>query len=46
MDLAGAILRLFGFATQIQERARGLALLLALPAIVVGVADWRVRRRR
>jgi hypothetical protein len=46
MDLAGTVLRLFGFAGQLPERARGLALLLALPAIITGIADWRARRRR
>jgi type III secretory pathway component EscS len=46
MDLAGVVLRLFGVATQLQERARGFALLLALPVIIVGIADWRIRRPR
>ena len=46
MDLAGVLLRLFGLASQLPERARGFALLLALPVIIVGIADWRVRRSR
>jgi hypothetical protein len=46
MDLAEVVLRLFGIASQLQERARGFALLLALPVIIVGIADWRIGRQR
>jgi hypothetical protein len=46
MDLAGALLRLFGIANQLQVRTRGFALLLALPVLIVGIADWRIRRPR
>jgi hypothetical protein len=46
MDLAEALLRLFGFARDWSERARGFAFLLALPLIITSVADWRIRRRR
>jgi hypothetical protein len=46
VDLAEALLRLFGFASRWSERARGFAVLLTLPVIIVSVADWRIRRRR
>jgi hypothetical protein len=46
MDLAEVVLRLFGMASQLQVRARGFALLLALPVIVLGIADWFIRRQR
>lgn len=46
MDLADALLRLFGIVSQWNTRARGFAFLLALPVITLAVADWRVRRNR
>lgn len=46
MDLVEALLRVLGLARDWSARARGLAFLLALPLIVVSVADWRIRRRR
>jgi hypothetical protein len=46
MDVAGAVLHVLGLAQDWSARARGFGFLLALPLIVVGVADWRVRRRR
>jgi hypothetical protein len=46
MDLAEALLRLLGLARDWSDRARGFAFLLALPLIVVTIADWRIRHRR
>ena len=46
MDLAEGLLRVLGLARDWSARARGFAFLLALPLIVVTVADWRIRRRR
>ena len=46
MDLAEALLHVLGFAKDWSARARGFAFLLALPLLVVGIADWRIRRRR
>jgi hypothetical protein len=46
MDLAEALLRVLGFARDWSARARGFAFLLALPMMIVTVADWRIRRRR
>jgi hypothetical protein len=46
MDLTEALLTLLGSARDWSTRARGFAFLLALPLIVVSVADWRIRRRR
>jgi hypothetical protein len=46
MDLAEALLAILGVARDWSARARGFAFLLALPLLVVTVADWRIRRRR
>ena len=46
MDLAEALLRVLGFARDWSTRARGFAFLLALPMMVVTIADWRIRRPR
>ena len=46
MDLVEALLRVLGFARDWSARARGFAFLLALPLLVVTIADWRIRRRR
>jgi hypothetical protein len=46
VDFAEAVLHAFGIATRWQLRARGFGLLLALPLIVVTIADWRIRRER
>jgi hypothetical protein len=46
MDLTEALLEVVGFARDWSVRARGFAFLLALPLIVVAIADWRIRRRQ
>ena len=46
MDLVETLLQILGMAKDWSARARGFAFLLMLPLIVVGVADWRIRRRR
>lgn len=46
MDLTEALLEILGWARDWSTRARGFAFLLALPLIVVSIADWRIRRRR
>ena len=46
MDLTDALLRVLGYAQDWSARARGFAFLLALPLIVVTIADWRIRHRR
>lgn len=46
MDLAEALLRLLGVARDWSARIRGFSVLLALPLLVITVADWRIRRRR
>jgi len=46
MDLAETLLRTLGLARDFSDRARGFAFLLALPLMVVTIADWRIRRRR
>ena len=46
MDLADIVQQLFGIATHLNLRARGFGFLLALPLIIVSVADWRITRKR
>jgi hypothetical protein len=46
VDLAEALLRLFGMVSHWSSRARGFGFLLTLPIVLLGVADWRIRRRR
>jgi hypothetical protein len=46
MDLADALLHVLGLARDWSVRARGFAFLLALPVLVVSIADWRIRHRR
>jgi hypothetical protein len=46
MDFAEVLLRVLGFARNWSDRMRGFAFLLALPILVVIIANWRVRRRR
>jgi hypothetical protein len=46
VDLTDALLRLFGIASQWNQRARGFGFLLALPVLALAVADWRIRRNR
>ena len=46
MDLAETLLHILGMVESWSARARGFAFLLVLPLIIVGVADWRIRRRR
>ncbi len=44
VDLADALLKLFGLVSHWSLRARGFGFLLALPVLVVATVDWRVRR--
>lgn len=46
MDLADAVLHLFGLVSHWSQRIRGMGFLLGLPVLIVGVADWRIRRMR
>ena len=46
VDLADALLHLFGVVSRWHLRARGFAMLLALPVLLIGISDWRIRRRR
>ena len=46
MDLTNALVWLFGIASRLQVRARGFALLLLIPVVLIAVTDWRIRQRR
>jgi hypothetical protein len=46
VDPTEALLRLFGIVSQWNLRLRGFAFLLTLPIVLVGLADWRVSRKR
>jgi hypothetical protein len=46
MAIADTLLHVLDLAKDWSVRARGFAFLLTLPLIIVGIADWRIRRRR
>jgi hypothetical protein len=46
VDPGDALLHLFGVVSRWNFRLRGFGFLLFLPILVVGLTDWRVRRKR